>query len=172
MNYIPLQTQVAVDQLWSDDEEVNSVGPGENVKIKLKGIEEEDVSPGFVLCDASTPIRTGKIFDAQLVILEHKSIICAGYSAVMHIHCAAEEVTVKALICLVDKKTGDKSKTRPRFVKQDQVAIMRIECSGMICLEQFKLFPQMGRFTLRDESEYRRLFLIVILVTAIDWRFY
>lgn len=61
---------------------------------------------------------------------------------------------MQALICLVDKKTGDKSKTRPRFVKQDQVAIMRIECSGMICLEQFKLFAQMGRFTLRDESKY------------------
>jgi peptide chain release factor subunit 3 len=60
-----------------------------------QGIEEEDVSPGFVLCDASTPIKTGKIFDAQVVILEHKSIICAGYSAVMHIHCAAEEITVK-----------------------------------------------------------------------------
>lgn len=136
------------------------------------------MSPGFVLCDASNPIKTGKIFDAQVVILEHKSIICAGYSAVMHIHCAAEEITVKvrfdcsdyyislflmvimfnksfqALICLVDKKSGEKSKTRPRFVKQDQVAIMRIECSGMICLEQFKLFPQMGRFTLRDESEF------------------
>lgn len=153
ISFFITQTQVSVDQLWSDEDEVTTVGPGENVKIKLKGIEEEDVSPGFVLCDASNPIKTGKIFDAQLVILEHKSIICAGYSAVMHIHCAAEEVTVKALICLVDKKTGDKSKTRPRFVKQDQVAIMRIECSGMICLEQFKLFPQMGRFTLRDESK-------------------
>lgn len=144
---------MTVDQLWSDDEEVTSVGPGENVKIKLKGIEEEDVSPGFVLCDSNNPIKTGKVFDAQVVILEHKSIICAGYSAVMHIHCAAEEVRVKALICLVDKKTGDKSKTRPRFVKQDQVAIMRIECAGVICLERFKLFPQMGRFTLRDESK-------------------
>lgn len=150
---MPNRTQVSVDQLWSDDVEVTSVSPGENVKIKLKGIEEEDVSPGFVLCDSLNPIRTGKIFDAQIVILEHKSIICAGYSAVMHMHCAAEEVTVKALICLVDKKTGEKSKTRPRFVKQDQVAIMRIECSGMICVEPFKLFPQMGRFTLRDENK-------------------
>lgn len=132
-----------------------------------------------MLCDSQNPITTGRKFDAQVVILEHKSIICAGYSAVMHIHCAAEEVNVnvsasigyivlsqmgsrynlcsrrQALICLVDKKTGDKSKTRPRFVKQDQVAIMRIECSGLICLEQFKLFPQMGRFTLRDESEFQ-----------------
>ncbi|XP_058798226.1 eukaryotic peptide chain release factor GTP-binding subunit ERF3A [Phymastichus coffea] len=150
---MPNRTAVVVDQLWSDDEEVTSVGPGENVKVKLKGIEEEDVSPGFVLCDNNNPIKTGKVFDAQVVILEHKSIICAGYSAVMHIHCAAEEVTVKTLLCLVDKKTGEKSKTRPRFVKQDQVAIMRIECAGVICLEIFKLFPQMGRFTLRDENK-------------------
>lgn len=34
--FIILQTQVAVDQLFSDDYEVTSVGPGENVKIKLK----------------------------------------------------------------------------------------------------------------------------------------
>lgn len=61
---------------------------------------------------------------------------------------------LQALICLVDKKTGEKSKTRPRFVKQDQVAIMRIECAGVICLEPFKKFAQMGRFTLRDESKY------------------
>lgn len=87
-----------MDQLWSDDDEVNHIVPGENVKVKVKGIEEEDVSPGFVLCDANNPIRTGRIFDAQLVILEHKSIICAGYSAVMHIHCAAEEITVKVSI--------------------------------------------------------------------------
>ena len=35
------------------------------------------------------------------------------------------QVTIKALICLVDRKTGEKSKTRPRFIKQDQIAIVR-----------------------------------------------
>lgn len=72
-------------------------------------------------------------------------------------------VWFQALLCLVDKKTGDKSKTRPRFVKQDQVAIMRIECSGLICLEEFKCFPQMGRFTLRDESKYCKFETIFVL---------
>lgn len=61
---------------------------------------------------------------------------------------------VQALICLVDKKTGEKSKTRPRFVKQDQVCIARLRTAGTICLETFKDFPQMGRFTLRDEGQY------------------
>lgn len=56
-----MQVQVTVDQLWSDDIEVTSIGPGENVKVKLKGIEEEDVSPGFVLCDTAEPITTGRV---------------------------------------------------------------------------------------------------------------
>lgn len=54
---------------------------------------------------------------------------------------------------MVDKKTGEKSKTRPRFVKQDQVCIARLRTAGTICLETFKDFPQMGRFTLRDEGK-------------------
>jgi len=150
---MPNKTQVIVDQLWSDDDEVTAIGPGENFKIKLKGIEEEDVSSGFILCDPSSPCTMGRIFDAQVAILEYKNIICAGYSAVMHIHTVAEEVTVKALICLVYKKTGEKSTARPRFVKQDQVAIMRLETAGVICMEPFKLYPQLGRFTLRDEGK-------------------
>ena len=92
---------------------------------------------------------------AQVVILEHKSIICAGYSAVCHIHSVAEEVTVKLLLCTLDKKSGDKSQLRPRFVKQDQIAIMRFETSGVICMEAFKDHPQLGRFTLRDEGKYK-----------------
>ena len=92
---MPNCTPVTVDQQWTDDEEVGQVGVGENVKLKLKGVEEEDVSGGFVVCDAAASCSVGRVFDAQVAILEHKSIICAGYSAVMHIHCVAEEVQVK-----------------------------------------------------------------------------
>ncbi len=63
---MPNRTAVTIDQLWTDDDEVTAVGPGENVKIKLKGIEEEDVSSGFVLCESSNPCKTGKIFDARV----------------------------------------------------------------------------------------------------------
>lgn len=149
---MPNRSEVKVDQLWSDDIEVTSVTCGENVKVKIKGISEDDVTPGFVLCDAAKPIKTGKVFDAQIVILDLKSIICAGYSCVLHLQAMTEEVTIKALICLVDKKTGEKSKTRPRFIKQDQIAIVRFVSNHLICMETFKEHPQLGRFTLRDEG--------------------
>ena len=88
----------------------------------------------------------------QVAILDYASIICAGKTFVLHLQAIIEEVTLKALICLVDKKTGEKSKTRPRFIKQDQIAIVRFQSDDVICMETFKDHPQLGRFTLRDEG--------------------
>lgn len=151
---MPNKTNIKVMSLLIDEEESDDAYPGENVKIKVTGVEEEDVSPGFVLCSPENLCHTGHIFDAQIVIMEHKSIICAGYRCMLHIHTCAEEVTIKILICLIDKKTGEKTTVRPRFIKQDQVGLARLEVNGgIICMETFKDFPQMGRFTLRDEGK-------------------
>ncbi|XP_077002608.1 eukaryotic peptide chain release factor GTP-binding subunit ERF3B [Tamandua tetradactyla] len=150
---MPNKHNVEVLGILSDDTETDSVTPGENLKIRLKGIEEEEILPGFILCDPNNLCHSGRTFDVQIVIIEHKSIICPGYNAVLHIHTCIEEVEITALISLVDKKSGEKSKTRPRFVKQDQVCIARLRTAGTICLETFKDFPQMGRFTLRDEGK-------------------
>uniref|UniRef100_A0A3Q2CR57 G1 to S phase transition 1, like n=1 Tax=Cyprinodon variegatus TaxID=28743 RepID=A0A3Q2CR57_CYPVA len=114
---MPNRHVVEVLSLLSDDVETEDAGPGENLKLRLKGIEEEEILPGFILCTSDSLCHSGRTFDAQIVIIEHKSIICPGYNAVLHIHTCIEEVQITALICLVDKKTGDKSKTRPRFVK-------------------------------------------------------
>ncbi|TNM97559.1 hypothetical protein fugu_015715 [Takifugu bimaculatus] len=165
---MPNRHVVEVLSLLSDDVETDNAGPGENLKLRLKGIEEEEILPGFILCNAENLCHSGRIFDAQIVIIEHKSIICPGYNAVLHIHTCIEEVQIKALICLVDKKTGAKSPKRPRFVKQDQVCIARLRTAGTICLETFKEFPQMGRFTLRDEGKTIAIGKVLKLVDERD----
>uniref|UniRef100_A0A8R1TMC4 Tr-type G domain-containing protein n=1 Tax=Onchocerca volvulus TaxID=6282 RepID=A0A8R1TMC4_ONCVO len=151
LTVMPNRTSIQVIQLWSDDVEVDKVVSGDNVKLKLKGIEDNDILPGFVLCSPDALCHVGRVFDAEVVILDHKSIIASGYSCVLHIQSATEEVVVKAVICTIDKKTGNK--VRARFVKQDEKCIMRLESSESFCLEAFKNFPQMGRFTLRDEGK-------------------
>uniref|UniRef100_A0A4W2DX32 G1 to S phase transition 1 n=1 Tax=Bos indicus x Bos taurus TaxID=30522 RepID=A0A4W2DX32_BOBOX len=135
---MPNKHNVEVLGILSDDVETDSVAPGENLKIRLKGIEEEEILPGFILCDPNNLCHSGRTFDAQ------------------------------ALICLVDKKSGEKSKTRPRFVKQDQVCIARLRTAGTICLETFKDFPQMGRFTLRDEGKTIAIGKVLKLVPEKD----
>jgi len=150
---MPNKQKVRVIGIVSADEtEKSSCRAGENVKLKLSGVEEEEVLPGFVMCPSDKLCATGRIFDAQVVIMEHKSIICAGYKAILHIHNAVEEVTLVGLIHTIDRKTGEKSTTRPRFIKQDSVAVARFKTENMICLDTFANFSAMGRFTLRDEG--------------------
>lgn len=90
----------------------------------------------------------------------------AGFNAVLHIHAATEEVVIKGFICHVSKKTGkpDKEKGRPRFVKQGDVCIARLQCAGTVCIETFQDHPQMGRFTLRDEGMTLAIGKVVKLV--------
>ncbi|KAK0409891.1 hypothetical protein QR680_004821 [Steinernema hermaphroditum] len=152
MVLMPNKTPVQIIQCWSDDVETDKVVSGDNVKLKLKNIEESEIQPGFILCSPDGPCSVGRVFDAEVVILDYKSIICPGYSCVLHIQNAIEEVSVKLIICTIDKKTGEKQRGA-RFVKQDEKCIMRLVSTEPFCMEPFKLFPQLGRFTLRDEGK-------------------
>ncbi|GAA6030757.1 hypothetical protein JCM8097_008858, partial [Rhodosporidiobolus ruineniae] len=103
---MPNKTPVGVQAIYNEmEEEVNLALCGDNIRIRLRGIEDTDVNVGFVLTSPSQPVKTVTQFEAQLVILDTKNIITAGYQAVMHVHTAAEEITLSALLHYYDKKT-------------------------------------------------------------------
>jgi peptide chain release factor subunit 3 len=114
---MPNKDMVEAAAIFNEMEnEVQSALCGDNVRIRLRGVEDEDISPGFVLTNPQKPIHAVRQFQAQLAILEHKSIICAGYSAVMHIHTLTEEVTLSVCtrrlrypLCLQLKYAGTPS---------------------------------------------------------------
>lgn len=94
-------------------------------------------------------------FEGQLVLLElleNRRILTAGYSAVMHIHTAVEEVVITDLIAEQDRKTGEQKK-HPRFVKSNSIVIARFTLSRPVCMETFDTMQQLGRFSLRDEGK-------------------
>jgi peptide chain release factor subunit 3 len=43
-----MQALVKVVTVYRDDDEVNYAKPGENLRIRISGVEEEDIIPGFV----------------------------------------------------------------------------------------------------------------------------
>lgn len=95
LTLMPNKSIVEVAAIYNEmEEEVPSAICGDNVRVRLRGVEDEDISPGFVLTSPKSPVRAVRRFEAQLAILEHKNIICAGYSAVMHVHTLSEEVTL------------------------------------------------------------------------------
>lgn len=141
--------------LQADEQQVTRAPVGENVAVALKGVDEADIHAGFVLCapDDRTPVV--REFVAQIVIMKlhpHKQLFTRAYQCVFHCHAIAEQCEVVRLLAKIDKKTGKDAATKPQFVKSGDVvrAILRVE--QPVCLEKFETLPQLGRFTLRDES--------------------
>lgn len=52
-DWICMQALVKVVTVYRDNDEVNYAKPGENLRIRIAGVEEEDISPGFVLSSVS-----------------------------------------------------------------------------------------------------------------------
>jgi len=48
-----MQALVKVVTVYRDNDEVNYAKPGENLRIRISGVEEEDISSGFVLSSVS-----------------------------------------------------------------------------------------------------------------------
>ena len=155
---MPNRDEVSVSALYGEtEEEIQQATCGEQVRIRLRGIEEEDILPGFVLCSTKRPVHCVAEFEAQIVLLELKSILSAGFNCVLHIHSAIEEVTFDALLHKLEKGTGRKSKKPPPFAAKGQSIIARLKViggAGAVCIERFEDYAQMGRFTLRDQVRY------------------
>ncbi|CAJ2675965.1 unnamed protein product [Trifolium pratense] len=152
---MPNKDHVKVVAIYIDEKRVNIAGPGENLRVRLSGIEEEDLLSGFVLSSAANPISTVTEFVAQLQILEllDNAIFTAGYKAVLHVHSVVEECEIVELLEQIDPKTRKPIKKKVLFVKNGAIVLCRVQVNNVICVEKFSDFPQLGRFTLRTEGK-------------------
>lgn len=153
---MPNKVIVQCTGITVEETEVDAAKPGENVLVRIKGIEEEDVQEGFVLSYPDAPCKRSKYFECQLAVmdlLEHKPIIAMGYSAIFHVHVLAVECTITHLTSVIDKKTGEPGKSRPACLRPNDFATVRIKTEQSIAVEEFKQCAALGRFTLRDEGK-------------------
>lgn len=150
---MPNRTSVEILTIYNETEaEVDMAVCGEQVRLRLKGIDEEDISAGFVLTSPKNPVKNVTRFIAQIAIVELKSIMSAGFSCVMHIHTAIEEVVITRLLHKLEKGTNRKSKKPPAFAKKGMKIIAVVETNEPVCVETYEDYPQLGRFTLRDQG--------------------
>ncbi len=116
-------------------------------------MEEDDVSTGFVICETIRPVKSSTRFLVQLIVYNIRNILAPGYTAVLHVHAASEEITLSSFEATIDKKTGQRNPKKPMFVRQGEILIAEIISQGTICMEPFSDCPSLGRFTLRDEGK-------------------
>ncbi|KAF2227518.1 P-loop containing nucleoside triphosphate hydrolase protein [Elsinoe ampelina] len=166
---MPTKAEINIVALYGETEdEIPHATCGDQVRLRIKGAEEDEILPGFVLCSPRRPVHCVQAFEAQIVLLDIKSILSAGFNCVMHVHSATEEVTFSALLHKLEKGTGRKSKKAPGFATKGMSIIARLEVqggAGSVCVERFEDYPQLGRFTLRDQGQTIAIGKITKLIT-------
>ena len=123
---------------------------GENVGVNVRGIGKKDIARGDVICDAAFPVPIVEEFVAQIAVINHPTVLAKGYTPVFHIHTAQVPCQFIELIAQIDPRTGETIKENPDFLKNGDVAKVRIKPQGRLAIETQKENPYMSRFAVRD----------------------
>ncbi len=126
---------------------------GENIGVNIRGIGKKDIARGDVICEASAPIPIVEEFVAQIAVINHPTVLAKGYTPVFHIHTAQVPCQFVELIAQIDPRSGEVIKEHPDFLKNGDVAKVRIKPQGRLALETTKENPYMARFAVRDAGQ-------------------
>jgi len=129
-------------------EQLPQAEAGDNVGINIKGVGKKDIARGDVVCDAAKPATIAEEFVAQIAIISHPTVIAKGYTPVFHVHTA--QVPVQ-FIELIEKTSPDGVTAKnPDFLKNGDVAKVRLKPIGNLVIETQATNPHMARFAIRD----------------------
>ena len=123
---------------------------GDNVGVNIRGVGKKDIARGDIVCDAAKPAKVVEEFTGQVAVINHPTVIAKGYTPVFHIHTAQVPCQFIELVKKLDPKTGQVAQEHPDFIKNGDVAIVKIKPIGNLVIETQKENPHMARFAIRD----------------------
>jgi len=122
--------------------------PGDNVGINVRGVGKKDIARGDVICDAANPPKVVEEFTAQVAVISHPTVIAKGYTPVFHVHTA--QVPCQFIELIEVTHPDGKKEENPDFLKNGDVAKVKIKPMGNLVLETQADNPHMSRFAIRD----------------------
>ncbi len=131
-------------------EQIPEAIPGDNVGFNVRGVNKKDIARGDVLGHTDNPPKVVKEFTAQIVVLNHPTVITAGYTPVFHVHTAQIACRFDKIEKSMDPTTGAVRKENPDFIKNGDAAIVKIIPTKPMVIERMKDIPHMSRFAIRD----------------------
>jgi len=123
---------------------------GDNVGVNIRGIGKKDVARGDVICDAAKPATLVEEFTAQIAVINHPTVIAKGYTPVFHVHTAQVPCQFMEIVKKIDPKTGQASTEKVDFIKNGDVAVVKLKPMGNLVIEKQADNPNMSRFAIRD----------------------
>jgi translation elongation factor EF-1 alpha len=151
--FMPANKQGEVKSVEMHHESLPSAEPGDNIGFNVRGIAKNDVKRGDVCGPVSTPPTVAKSFTAQIVVLNHPSVIAAGYKPVFHVHTAQVACRFEEILKTINPKDGTTKEEHPQFIKTGDIAVVKVIPDKPLVIEKVAEFPQLGRFAIRDMGQ-------------------
>jgi elongation factor 1-alpha len=126
--------------------------PGDNVGLNVRGFGKKDIARGDVIGHTDNVPTIAAEFTAQIVVLNHPSVITVGYTPVFHIHTAQVACQVTAIEKKLNPATGEVLEENPQFIKNGDAAIIKVKPVQPVVIEKQKDIPHMSRFAVRDSG--------------------
>ncbi len=134
-------------------EEVPQAGPGDNVGFNVRGIGKDDIRRGDVCGPADEPPSVARTFEAQIVVMQHPSVITAGYTPVFHAHTAQVACTVESIDAKINPATGEIAEENPDFIQSGDAAKVTVRPQKPLSIEPASEIPELGSFAIRDMGQ-------------------
>jgi elongation factor 1-alpha len=139
-----------VKTIEAHHEQLPKAEPGDNIGFNVRGVGKKDIKRGDVVGHPDNAPTVAAEFTAQIVVLQHPSVITAGYTPVFHAHTAQVACTFAELLKKLNPATGEVKEENPDFLKAGDAAIVKIVPTKPMVIENVREIPQLGRFAIRD----------------------
>ncbi len=144
----------------------NEARPGDNIGFNIRGIGKGDVKRGDVAGHTSNPPTVAKEFTAQIIVLNHPTVVTVGYTPVFHCGTASVACKVEEIIAKIDPKTGAVVQEHPDFIKTGDAARIRVVPTKPMVVEKQSDIPQLARFAIRDMGQTVAAGIVLDVVKA------
>jgi len=134
-------------------EQMQKAEPGDNIGFNVRGIGKNDIARGDVLGHSNNVPTVASEFTAQIVVLDHPSVVTTGYTPVFHIHTAQVACQITAIEKKLNPATGETIAENPDFIKKGDAAIIKVKPVQPVVIEKQKDIPHMARFAVRDSGQ-------------------
>ena len=131
-------------------EQVNQAEPGDNIGFNVRGIGKKDIARGDVLGHIDNPPTVVSEFTAQIIVLNHPSVITVGYTPVFHVHTNQIACRFEKLLQKLNPTTGAVTQENPDTLKTGDAARVLVKPSKPLVIEKQSEIPHMARFAIRD----------------------
>jgi elongation factor 1-alpha len=154
ITFAPANITTEVKSIEMHHESLAEAIPGDNVGFNLKSVSTKDIKRGHVCGDSKNdPPMAAASFDAQVIVLNHPGQINAGYTPVVDCHTSHIACKFAELKSKIDKRTNKEVEAAPKFIKNNDSAIVKLEPMKPMCVEAFNQYPPLGRFAVRDMKQ-------------------